>query len=130
MIHEEKQLLDCLPAWYRRLLHTAICYSLPGPRWAPFQVRKLPLCLLVQYAEMRYFFLRMGYGAQPHVSAAIRRAGYPRGQTKAVHEHFSQGTTGNLPTNAPVPWQGLPIATDAGSRVDKHILAPEATPLR
>lgn len=59
---DEKQLLDCLPAWWQRLTNRAINYALHGPKWVPVHIRKLPLCLLAKYAELRYLTLQLGYG--------------------------------------------------------------------
>lgn len=123
MIDYEKQLLDCIPASYIRPFYAAIFYSLHGPRWLPAHIRRVPLGLLTQYAKLRHLLLRMGYGAKPHESAAKRRAGYPRGQTKPPSGFCTPRAAEKLPVNADIPWQCLLSTKDVTSRLDKHPFA-------
>ena len=62
MIVSEKQLLDCLPAWWRRLFSCAIHYALHGHKWVPVHIRKVPLGLLTKYVDLRYLALQLGFG--------------------------------------------------------------------
>ena len=75
-----KQVLEGMPTWWVPLTNWSVSFRVRGPKWIPVAVRRLPLLICCQFAnvKVRHFLGDKGEGPRSGGGGATSGAGAQR----------------------------------------------------